>query len=178
MTCLRCHIHFCSYCWVGLGVVQMVRYFKTSHSISFSATQHTFKVRNAVTRSKPTNIPHIRLSAPGKKPNTLLAPLNGYFTLNMSWNTHGAAYFASCEKVPTCTFLLWYQVAYFVFAYIKVYTSACGTAIVMNFDSSWDILLPSALLWWLSVYVKGTKNILVVVYIVDFTGFVNYSFIL
>ncbi len=32
------------------------------------------------------------------------------------------------------------------------------------------LLLPPALLWWLSVYVKGTKPILVAVCVVEFTG--------
>ncbi len=31
-------------------------------------------------------------------------------------------------------------------------------------------LLPPALLWWLSVYVKGTKQILAAVCVVEFTG--------
>ncbi len=47
------HIRYCSYYRVGLGVVQMVRYFKTSQIIRVIVPpKRTFQVRTAVTHTK------------------------------------------------------------------------------------------------------------------------------
>ncbi len=54
------------------------------------------------------------------------------------------------------------------------YISACGKATCdeLRFFTR-SSLFPPELLWWLSVYVKGPKQILVAVCIVEFAGF-NY----
>ncbi len=113
MACLRLHflhhIHFCSYYSVGLGVVQMVRYFKTSWSIRVIAPLNRhFK---SELRWHTQNQCHIKLTIRtficSGDTITLLAPLSRHFTSNMSQNIYGATYFTSCEKVPTGTFSSW-----------------------------------------------------------------------
>ncbi len=98
---------------LGLSVVQMVSYFKTSQSIRVTAplgrhfkSELQWNVQNQrhVKRTIDTFI------CSGEKLNSLLASLSGHFTSNMSQNVHGAMYFTSCEKVPTGAFLSWDQV--------------------------------------------------------------------
>ncbi len=107
IACL-CHIHFCSYYQVGLDVVQMVCYFKTSQSIRVIAPLNGhFK---SELRWHVQNQRHIKrtictfICSKKKKKNILLAPLGRHFTSNVSRNVHATTYFASCEKVPTGTF--------------------------------------------------------------------------
>ncbi len=98
-ACLRLsfYVTFAFVHSTGWIVVQMVHYtiFKnvTEH-YSYSVTHWTFQVRNAMKRTKPSS----------QKTNTLLVPLCGHFTLNMSRNVHGATYFTPCKKVPTGVF--------------------------------------------------------------------------
>ncbi len=112
-----CHIHLCSYYQVGLGVVQMVRYFKTSLSIRVIAPL------NGLFKSElwrhVQNQRHIKrtictfICSVGKTTtNTHLVTLSGHFTSNMSRNVHAGTYFTSCKKVLTGTFSSWDQVAW------------------------------------------------------------------
>jgi len=73
-----------------------------------------------------------------------------------------------------CCGLPWWCFAFawmtLCFLFTLVYTSARGKATCDElWFFMWLSLLSPVLLWWLSVYVKGTKQILVVVCIVEFT---------
>ncbi len=94
-ACFRlflCHILFRSYFQVGLGVVQMVCYFKTSQSIRATVPLNEH-FKSAMTCSKPTSHKtyhmYVHLFQGKKKKNILLAPLDIHFTSNVSRNVHG-----------------------------------------------------------------------------------------
>ncbi len=99
--------HLYSYYQVGWGVVQMVRYFKTSWSIRVIAPlkgHFTSELRWHV-----QNQHHIKrtictfIFSREKKTNTLLPSLSGHFTSNMSWNMLRISHLA--KKFPQVHFL-------------------------------------------------------------------------